>query len=150
MIQTAPKIYAAPLVAATALFLCACAASPEAQPASYATAQQPRQAQTSNAEGALKLEWQAPDDRMDGAPLQLSDIAGYRIYIGDSSGQYTKTIDINDAKTTRYLLQGLQVGKEYFVAISTIDKEGRESPKSGEAHMAAAPLTDIQTAKSNP
>lgn len=99
-------------------------------------------------EGVIELEWQAPSDRINGAPLQPSDIAGYRIYVGNAPGQYTRTVDIDDPQVTRYVLHGLKAGEEYYLAITTIDRQGRESPKSGEAHMAAAPLSETQTAES--
>jgi fibronectin type 3 domain-containing protein len=101
-------------------------------------------------EGAIELDWQRPEDRMNGAPLGPTEIAGYRIYLGDAPDRYTRTIDVKDPTQTRYLLRGLEAGKEYYVAITTIDSAGRESPKSEDVALAAAPLTDTQFAESDP
>lgn len=127
-----------------ALLLSACMTSQTA--ANRATEQSSQQPAS---EGALELQWEAPKDRVNGTPLQPSDIAGYRIYVGETPGHYNRTVDIDNPKTTHFLLQGLEADKKYYVAITTIDREGRESPKSGESQLAAAPLTQIQTAKSN-
>ena len=97
-------------------------------------------------EGVIELGWQPPQDRLDGAPLRRSEIAGYRIYVGETPGRHSRTIEIDDPEQTSYLLRGLQPGKEYYVAISTVDREGQESPKSDEIEMAAAPITDSQFA----
>lgn len=142
MRRTPSRILGALFAASSALLLSACATSQTSAP--------PRSSEqaTQTVTGAVELEWQAPRDRLNGTPLQPSDIAGYRIYIGDAPGHYTRTVDIDNPQTTRYLLQNLQAGKEYYFAITTVDKQGQESPKSGEAHIAAAPLNEIQMAES--
>jgi hypothetical protein len=132
------------LAVGCALLLSACAQ----QPTHTTTRVSDSAAQAQAGEGVIELEWQAPRDRINGTPLLNADIAGYRIYIGNAPGQYTRTVDIDNPQATRYVLQGLKAGEEYYLAITTIDRQGRESPKSGEAHMAAAPLGETQTAKS--
>src|SRR4030067_1427045 len=48
-------------------------------------------------QGACKnktmLTWDAPTTNTDGSPL--TDLAGYKIYYGDSSGQYSSTVPVN-------------------------------------------------------
>ncbi|MGD8804023.1 MAG: fibronectin type III domain-containing protein [Gammaproteobacteria bacterium] len=77
------------------------------------------------------LSWVAPTERVDGSALSLSDIAGYRIYYGHESGVYHNQIDVNDHTATQAQLPGLPSGK-YFIALTTIDTDGRESAFSQE------------------
>jgi hypothetical protein len=62
-----------------------------------------------------------------------SDLAGYRVYVGTSSGTYDFpgspfTID----KITTYIVSNLQQKTTYFFAISAFDQAGNESPLSAE------------------
>ena len=81
--------------------------------------------------GSAKLSWVAPSAREDNSVLVLSDIAGYRVYYGVTSGDYSDTIDINDHTATQAVLDGLPSGT-YFVAVTTVDVDGRESTYSAE------------------
>lgn len=133
------------LVAATGLvaFVSGCAM----QPANSATQPAERAAAVEAREGAIELQWQAPKDRLNGTPLSPSEIAGYRIYIGDQPGHSQRVISVDNPRQTEQLLRGLKPGDKYYVAISTVDREGQESPKSGEISLVAAPITDQQIAK---
>lgn len=97
-------------------------------------------------EGALELEWQPPQNRLNGTPLRSSDIAGYRLYIGEKPGQPERVIDVDDPRQTHQLLRGLKPGEKYYVAITTVDRQGQESPKSEEISLLAEPLTAAQIA----
>lgn len=77
------------------------------------------------------LSWVAPSEREDGAGLSPADIAGFRIYYGAKSGDYTNTIDIDDHTATQMVLAGLPSGT-YFVAVTAVDVDGRESTYSAE------------------
>jgi hypothetical protein len=74
--------------------------------------------------------WTAPTQREDSSSLLLSEIAGYRIYYGTTSKDYTNSIFVSNSSATNYLVTGL-TGKNYFV-ITTIDTDGRESLYSSE------------------
>ncbi|RKZ69838.1 MAG: hypothetical protein DRQ44_02425 [Gammaproteobacteria bacterium] len=76
--------------------------------------------------GSAKLSWTAPSAREDNSELVLSDIAGFRIYYGSKSRDYSNTIDIDDHTATQAVLAGLPSGT-YFVAVTTVDVDGRES-----------------------
>lgn len=80
------------------------------------------------------LSWSAPSEREDGSALAFSAIAGYRIYYGLETGIYTGKIDINDHTTTEAQLSSLPSDK-YFVVITTIDTDGRESVFSSEVEI---------------
>ncbi|MDH3642435.1 MAG: hypothetical protein OES38_10090, partial [Gammaproteobacteria bacterium] len=51
-----------------------------------------------NVNGVLSLTWVAPTENVDGSPL--TDLAGYKIYYGDSSRSYLTPTVVNDATAT--------------------------------------------------
>ncbi len=78
--------------------------------------------------GQLQVRWKAPTKNADGTPL--TDLAGYRIYYGQSSGHYDGVQDIrNPAATTGQLR--LPTGS-YYVAATALDRDGNESRHSNE------------------
>ncbi len=79
------------------------------------------------ATGAATLGWAAPTTNTDGTPL--TDLAGYKIYYGTSSGNYTKVI--NAGNVTSYTVNDLPAGTYYF-AVTTYDAQNIESGYSGE------------------
>jgi len=76
--------------------------------------------------GAISLSWTAPVARTDGTPLSLSEIAGYRVHYGTSSGNYTGHINITNGSLQSATVNGIPVGR-YYVAMSTYDARGLES-----------------------
>lgn len=62
-------------------------------------------------------------------------MSGYRVYFGTSSGNYDQSFGTGVAtgKVTSYALNGLQHGKLYYFAVTTVDSAGRESSYSNEA-----------------
>jgi Putative Ig domain len=81
--------------------------------------------------GGFSLSWTAPVTRSDGSPLSLSDIGGYRVYLGQSSGSYTTMIDVADGSATSTTIDSLAAGT-WYVSMSTYDGTGVEGSKSGE------------------
>jgi hypothetical protein len=75
--------------------------------------------------------WTAPAQREDGSLLNLSDIAGYKVYYGAMQGVYTDTIDITDGSAVQTEMPTLTAGT-YHVVVTTIDLDGRESQYSQE------------------
>ncbi len=84
--------------------------------------------------GSGALSWVAPSQRQDGAALQLSEIKSYRVYYGESTGVYSGQIDINDPTSTAEKLNGIPSGT-YFVVMTTVDIDGRESVYSSEVEI---------------
>ena len=74
------------------------------------------------------LNWTRPTLYEDGKPL--ADLAGYRVYYGTSTAQYSKTIEITDPATTSTTIPALSSGTWYF-AISSVNTAGVESRKGG-------------------
>jgi hypothetical protein len=83
----------------------------------------------------LQLFWNAPTVNRDSSPLQ--DLAGYKLYYGESSGNYTTSIDVGTPTT--FTLQGLKVGHTYYIAVSAYDTAGNESVLSTELIIVMTP-----------
>ena len=77
----------------------------------------------------LILTWDAPTTNADGTPL--TDLAGYKIYYGTSSGSYTTTVDAGNVTT--YNVPALPSGTYYF-AVTAVDTSGNESDYSNEVN----------------
>ena len=80
--------------------------------------------------GNVTLSWTAPTENTDGSAL--TDLAGYKIHYGKSSGNYDNEILINTAGTTTYFVDNL-VPDTYFFAATSFNTSGVESSFSGEA-----------------
>ena len=69
----------------------------------------------------IKLAWD---------PNTETDLAGYRVYWGETSRSYGSPIDVG--KVTQFTLTGLTAGKTYFFAVTAYDFSNNESNKSYE------------------
>ena len=86
------------------------------------------------------LSWDAPSTNEDGTPL--TDLAGYKIYYGTASGNYTQNIDVGNVTT--YPVTNLTDGLTYYfvvTAYNTPRNESRYSTKS--VRHARHPLKQI-------
>ena len=79
--------------------------------------------------GSLTLQWTAPVTRTDGTPLSLADIDGYRIFYGDSAGNYPNRLDVPDGTAQSATITDIPVGT-YYIVMTTYDVDGRESAYS--------------------
>jgi len=79
--------------------------------------------------GTVTLSWLAPDMNDDGTPL--TNLAGYRIYYGNATGQYDHQLEITDAGTVTAIIDNLSQGAWYFAA-TALDSTGLESVLSKE------------------
>ncbi len=77
----------------------------------------------------MTVHWLPPATNEDGSPL--NDLAGYRIYYGTSSGNYSKKIEITGTTTLTYTLNNLPANT-YFATVTALDKLGNESQKAPE------------------
>ena len=80
--------------------------------------------------GNVTLNWVAPTQNSDGTPLM--DLAGYKIFYGTSSGNYSHEIRISNSGMTTYVVDNL-VPDTYFFAAKSFNTSGVESAYSGEA-----------------
>jgi hypothetical protein len=78
------------------------------------------------ATGVAKLAWDAPRNS-DGTPV--SNIAGYNVHYGTSSGNYDKKV--NNGPLTTCSISGLAPGTYYF-SVTSYDSAGNESTFSNE------------------
>jgi chitodextrinase len=76
----------------------------------------------------VTLLWDAPTTNEEGAPLD--DLAGYRLYYGTSTGNYTESFDA--ANVTQYTVGNLPTGLYYYFAVTAYDTQGNESAYSTE------------------
>lgn len=74
--------------------------------------------------GSATLSWQAPTTRTDGTPL--TNLAGFRIRYGTSSGSYPNVLQIPNAGISSAVVGNLPPATYYFV-ISAYDNAGAES-----------------------
>ena len=77
---------------------------------------------------AAQLSWNAPTTNADDTPL--SDLAGYKVYVGVASRTYGPPFDVGN--TTTYPLTGLTAGTQYYIAVKAYDTSGNESSFSAE------------------
>ena len=61
-----------------------------------------------------------------------SDLAGYRVYVGTRSGNYTFRGPFEVTSGTSLTIPNLPLGTTYFFAVSAYDRSGNESVKSVE------------------
>ena len=88
---------------------------------------------------SVGLRWDIPSTKVDGSPIMLSEVGGYRVYASTSSnGNYLLVADITDVTENHYTLDGtenqymlnvLAPGAHYFYII-TYDVNDDESPHS--------------------
>jgi len=80
--------------------------------------------------GSVTLSWTQPTQNADGTTL--TDLAGYKIYWGTTSGSYPNSVTINDKNATNYVVDNLSPGTYEFVATS-FNASGVESSYSAPA-----------------
>jgi sarcosine oxidase gamma subunit len=80
--------------------------------------------------GSATLSWTPPTQNTDGSGL--TDLAGYNLYWGSSSGNYTESAALDNPGLTSYVVENLTAGSWYFV-ITAVNSDGVESGYSGQA-----------------
>jgi len=77
------------------------------------------------------LTWQTPEQRENGTELQVSEIQLYKIYYGETSGDYfSKPIEVSvtsQGAPVEAIIPQLQAGRTYYIAMKTVDTSHRES-----------------------
>jgi hypothetical protein len=126
-------------VAALGFALSGCGGGGGGSPA--ATASTSQAATGSNAAGAVPptassgvatLDWTPPTENTDGSPL--TDLAGYDIHYGTSSGDYTQSVAVSNPGLATYVVDNLTPGTYYF-SVAAVNSEGTESPLSSEVKV---------------
>ncbi|HJV66417.1 MAG TPA: discoidin domain-containing protein [Geomonas sp.] len=83
------------------------------------------------------LSWAAPTNYAGGATIP--DFVGYNLYMGTSSGSYTKKVNIGDLTT--YTVNNLTAGTTYYFALTAYDSMGNESGYSSEVNTGSTTST---------
>ncbi len=88
----------------------------------------------------VSLTWDPPTTNEDGTPL--TDLAGYKVYYGNASGNYTENIDVVNVLT--YTVKNLTDGTWYF-AVTAYDTSDNESDYSNEVNktITVAPAAPV-------
>lgn len=93
---------------------------------------------------ALSISWIAPTQNIDGSPL--TDLAGYKVYYGDSSRSYQHHIDIEDE--TLLTWEFTPPPGTWYITMTAVNAAGVESAYSNEVMKVqeAPPDSPIQLA----
>lgn len=85
--------------------------------------------------GSATLSWTPPTQNEDGTPL--TNLAGYRIYYGTESGNYTRTVSIPNPGISTYTIDGLTPNTYFFVstAVNTVGVESNYSNETTKTVM---------------
>lgn len=87
--------------------------------------------------GSVTLQWQPPTENVDGTPL--TNLAGYRIYVGTESRTYThREIELDNPGLTTYVIENLSPGT-YYVAATALNSAGVQSFFSDELAVTVNP-----------
>jgi Fibronectin type III domain len=78
---------------------------------------------------SVTINWTPPTENTNGSAL--TNLAGYNIHYGTSSGSLTKTISISNPGIATYVVSNLTPGKYYF-AVAAVNSAGTESPLSAQ------------------
>lgn len=87
--------------------------------------------------GEATLSWTAPTTNVDGTAL--TDLAGYKVYYGTSSGTYDTTVDAGNVSTINII--NLTEKETYYFAVTAYDTAGNESSYSNEVSKTIPDLT---------
>jgi hypothetical protein len=88
----------------------------------------------------VQLQWDAPTTNTDGTPL--TDLAGYELHFGQTSGNYASTVNVGNT-TSFSLTSGLVEGQTYYFAVKAYDSSGNKSGFSNEVNV-TIPETVVQ------
>jgi hypothetical protein len=77
--------------------------------------------------GSATLSWTAPTQNTNGTAL--TDLTGYTIFYGTSSGALTQSVNVPGATSTSYVIGSLSSGTWYF-AVAANASDGTQSAQS--------------------
>ena len=76
----------------------------------------------------VDISWAAPTENVDGS--SLTDLAGYRIYIGESSRDYSDVLEVADPAATSRSIRA--TSGDWYISMTALDEDGNESAFSNE------------------
>jgi hypothetical protein len=78
---------------------------------------------------SVTINWTPPTENTNGTPL--TNLAGYNIHYGTSSGSLSRKIAVSNPGIAIYVVSDLSPGKYYF-AVAAVNSAGTESPLSAQ------------------
>jgi len=84
-------------------------------------------------DGTVTLSWAGPTRNTNGT--LLTDLSGYRVSYGQTSGQYSRALSLPSPSLTNVAIEGLASGTWYF-AVKALASDGRESTFSQQVSKA--------------
>jgi len=75
--------------------------------------------------GVITLNWTPPTENTDNSTLL--DLSGYKIYYGEAENELNNTITVSNSSLSTYVIENLQPGNVYYVAITSYNSNGTES-----------------------
>jgi hypothetical protein len=94
---------------------------------------------TQTALGSMMLSWEPPTENEDGTALD--NLAGYKLYYGTTSGNYTRQVRINTPGLSSYVIENL-LPDTYYVVATSFTTSGVESRYSNEAVKTVTAMCD--------
>ena len=76
------------------------------------------------------LNWTPPTQNMDGSPI--TNLAGYKVLYGSSSGQYSQALSVTAATITSVAIEALEAGRTWYFTVKAVNAAGVESDFSNE------------------
>lgn len=77
----------------------------------------------------VTINWTPPTENTNGSPL--TNLAGYDIHYGTSSGNLSQKIAVSNPGIATYVVSNLSAGRYYF-AVAAVNSAGTESPLSSQ------------------
>ncbi|MEN8263512.1 MAG: fibronectin type III domain-containing protein [Nitrospirota bacterium] len=77
---------------------------------------------------SITLSWDESDSNTDGS--LSSDLAGYIVYYGTSSNNYTESINVGN--NTSVVISSFRIGETYYIAVTAYNRSGNQSDYSDE------------------
>ncbi len=78
----------------------------------------------------VTLNWTPPTQNMDGSPI--TNLAGYKVMYGSSSGQYPQALSVPVATMTSVAIEALEAGRTWYFTVKAVNTSGIESDFSNE------------------
>ena len=80
----------------------------------------------------VNLSWVPPELREDNTPITEAELAGYNVYYTDTvTGDYQNSVFVPGGSTRNYKLT-MSGALKYFIVVTAVDTDGRESMYSTE------------------
>ncbi len=84
---------------------------------------------------SVTVSWVPPSQRQDGTPLDLYEVAEYRVHYGSAPGDYTATLVVTGGESSEATIDDLLDADRIYVAVEAVDTDGLASGPSDEVDV---------------